>query len=149
VATAGPDQGDAFLKAIGGAASAEGIMVPNAWYPQQTTVGNQEMVQAFLKKYGGDISSISSDVPEGYSVGEVLQQAITKVGSLDQAKIIAELHKDTFTSVQGPVKFDNTGQNTAIQAFLFQWQGGNLVPVYPTSSDPNFKSPKYPRPNWP
>lgn len=149
VATAGPDQGDAFLKAIGGATSAEGIMVPNGWYAQQTTPGNQEMVQAYLKKYGGNISAVSSDVPEGYSVGQVLQQAITKVGSLDQAKIIAELHKDTFTSVQGPVKFDSTGQNTAIQAFLFQWQGGNLVPIYPASTDPNFKTPEYPRPNWP
>jgi branched-chain amino acid transport system substrate-binding protein len=149
VATAGPDQGDAFLKAIGGATSAEGIMVPNGWYAQQTTPGNQEMVQAFLKKYGGDISAISSDVPEGYSVGQVVQQAVTKVGSLDQAKLIQTLHNNTFTSVQGPVKFDNTGQNTAIQAFLFQWQGGNLVPVYPASSDPNFKTPEYPRPNWP
>jgi branched-chain amino acid transport system substrate-binding protein len=149
VATAGPDQGDAFLKAIGGATSAEGIMVPNGWYAQQTTPGNQEMVQAFLKKYGGDISAISSDVPEGYSVGQVVQQAVTKVGSLDQAKLIQVLHNNTFTSVQGPVKFDNTGQNTAIQAFLFQWQGGSLVPVYPVSTDPNFKTPEYPRPNWP
>lgn len=124
-------------------------MVPNGWYPQQTTPGNQAMVQAFLAKYGGDISSISSDVPEGYSVGEVIQQAVTKVGSLDQAKLIAELHKDTFTSVQGPVKFDSTGQNTAISAFLFQWQGGALVPIYPASTDPSFKSPEYPRPNWP
>lgn len=149
VATAGPDQGDAFLKAIGGATSAEGIMVPNGWYAQQTTPGNQEMVQAFLKKYGGDISAISSDVPEGYSVGQVVQQAVTKVGSLDQAKLIQVLHNNTFTSVQGPVKFDSTGQNTAIQAFLFQWQGGKLLPVYPASSDPNFKTPEYPRPNWP
>jgi branched-chain amino acid transport system substrate-binding protein len=149
VATAGPDQGDAFLKAIGGATSAEGIMVPNGWYAQQTTPGNQEMVQAFLKKYGGDISAISSDVPEAYSVGQVVQQAVTKVGSLDQAKLITELHNGTFSSVQGPVKFDSTGQNTAIQAFLFQWQGGNLLPIYPSSTDPNFKAPEYPRPNWP
>lgn len=149
VATAGPDQGADFLKAIGGAASAEGIMVPNGWYAQQTTPGNQEMVQAFLKKYGGDISAISSDVPEAYSVGQVVQQAVTKNGSLDQAKLIATLHSDTFTSVQGPVKFDNTGQNTAIQAFLFQWQSGVLVPIYPSSAGSNFKSPEYPRPNWP
>ena len=115
MATAGPDQGNDFLNAIGGATSAEGIMVPNGWYPQQTTPGNQAMVQAFLKKYGGDISAISSDVPEAYSVGQVLQQAITKIGSLDQAKLIAELHKDTFTSVQGPVKFDSTGQNIVIR----------------------------------
>ena len=33
IATAGPDQGAAFLKAIGGASNAEGVMVPNGWYP--------------------------------------------------------------------------------------------------------------------
>ncbi len=149
VATAGPDQGNDFLHAIGGATSAEGIMVPNGWYPQQTTPGNQAMVKAYLKLYGGDMSAISSDVPEAYSVGQVVQQAITKIGSLNQARLIAELHKDTFTSVQGPVKFDNTGQNVVIEAFLFQWQGGLLVPIYPTTTDPNFKPPEYPRPNWP
>ncbi len=149
VATAGPDQGTAFLSAIGGTADAEGIMVPNGWYPQQTTPGNQAMVSAYLAKYGGDINSISSDVPEAYSVGQVVQQVVTQVGSFDQAKIIAALHSGSFTSVQGPVKFDSTGQNNSIAAFLFQWQGGNLVPVYPASSDPTFKTPEYPRPNWP
>lgn len=149
VATAGPDQGNDFLNAIGGARSAEGIMVPNGWYPQQTTSGNQAMVQAYLKAYGGDIGTINSDVPEAYSVGQVVQQAIAKTKSLDQAKLIAELHKDIFTSVQGPVNFDNTGQNVVIEAFLFQWQGGQLVPIYPNSSDPSFKQPEYPRPVWP
>lgn len=149
VATAGPDQGNDFLNAIGGARSAEGIMVPNGWYPQQTTPGNQAMVRAYLKAYGGDMSAISSDVPEAYSVGQVVQQAIAKIKSLDQTRLIAELHKDTFTSVQGPVKFDSTGQNVVIETFLFQWQGGQLVPIFPLSSDPNFKPPEYPRPDWP
>ncbi len=149
VATAGPDQGNDFLNAIGGARSAEGIMVPNGWYPQQTTPGNQAMVRAYLKAYGGDVSAISSDVPEAYSVGQVVQQAIAKIKSLDQTRLIAELHKDTFTTVQGPVKFDSTGQNIVIETFLFQWQGGQLVPIFPLSSGSNFKSPEYPRPDWP
>jgi len=149
VATAGPDQGNDFLNAIGGARSAEGIMVPNGWYPEQTTPGNQAMVRAYLKAYGGDVSAISSDVPEAYSVGQVIQQAIAKIKSLDQTKLIAELHKDTFTTVQGPVKFDSTGQNIVIETFLFQWQGGQLVPIFPLSSGSNFKPPEYPRPGWP
>ncbi len=149
VATAGPDQGNDFLNAIGGSRSAEGIMVPNGWYPQQTTPGNQAMVRAYLKAYGGDVSAISSDVPEAYSVGQVVQQAIAKIKSLDQTRLIEELHKDTFTTVQGPVKFDSTGQNIVIETFLFQWQGGQLVPIFPLSSGSNFKSPEYPRPDWP
>ena len=149
IATAGPDQGDQFTKAIGGVASAEGIMVPNGgWFAQATTPGNAQMVQEYIAKYGGTADGISSDVAEGYSVGQVIQQAVTKVGSLDNQKIIAALHSGaTYTTVQGPVKFDNTGQNTAATAYLFQWQNGSLVPVYPTNVAS--AQPEYPKPNWP
>ena len=106
------------------------------------------MVQEYLAKYGGTADGISSDVAEAYSVGQVVQQAVTKIGSLDNQKIIAELHSgDTFTTVQGPVKFDSTGQNTAATAYLFQWQNGSLVPVYPTNVAS--AKPEYPKPNWP
>ncbi len=149
IATAGPDQGDQFLTPIGGAKVAEGIMVPNGWYPESSNTGNADMVQAYLAKYGGKAADISADVAEAYSVGQVVQQAIEKTGSLDNAKLIAELHSgDTFQSVQGPVKFDSTGQNTAATAFLFQWQNGALVPIYPSSAT-NAVSPEFPKPNWP
>ncbi len=149
IATAGPDQGDQFLKAIGGATSAEAIMVPNGgWFPQANTTGNAQMVQEYLAKYGGTAADISSDVAEAYSVGQVVQQAATKINSIDNAKLIAELHSsDTYNSVQGPVKFDDTGQNTAATAYLFQWQKGNLVPVYPANVAS--AEPAYPKPNWP
>ena len=149
IATAGPDQGDQFTKAIGGTKAAEAIMVPNGgWFAQATTPGNAQMVQEYIAKYGGTAASISSDVAEGYAVGQVIQQAVTKVGSLDNKKLIAELHSGaTYTTVQGPVKFDNTGQNTAATAYLFQWQNGSLVPVYPTNVAS--AQPDYPRPNGP
>ena len=149
IATAGPDQGDQFLKAIGGAKSAEAIMVPNGgWFPQANTTGNAQMVQEYLAKYGGTAADISSDVAEAYSVGQVVQQAATKINSIDNSKLIAELHSSvTYDSVQGPVKLDDTGQNTAATAYLFQWQSGNLVPVYPANVAS--AQPVYPRPNWP
>lgn len=148
VATAGPDQGSQFTSAIGGANVAEGIMVPNGWYPEQNTPGNQAMVTAYINKYGGTFDGISSDVPEAYSVGQVVAQAVTKNKSLDQAKLIATLHSDTFTSVQGPVKFDSTGQNTQASAFLFQWQGGSLIPIFPSNAQ-SAQKPVFPKPNWP
>ncbi len=149
IATAGPDQGDQFLKAIGGAASAEAIMVPNGWYPESNNPGNADMVKAYLAKFGGTADGISSDVAEAYSVGQVVAQAVTKTGTLDNAKLIAELHSgDTFQSVQGDVKFDSTGQNVAALAYLFQWQKGSLVPVYPPSAQ-GAVAPEFPKPNWP
>ena len=106
------------------------------------------MVQAYLAKYGGTADSISADVAEGYAVGQVVQQAVTKINSLDNAKLIAELHSgDTFTSVQGPVKFDTTGQNVAATAYMFQWQQGKYVPVYPASVAT--VQPEFPKTKWP
>ena len=106
IATAGPDQGTQFLKAIGGASSAEGVLVPNGWWPDLNAPQNATMVQAYIAKYGGDKSGISSDVAEAWSVGQVVAQAVTQNNSLDQTKLIATLHTGTFQSCQGPVKFD-------------------------------------------
>jgi len=149
IATAGPDQGDQFTKAIGGVQSAEGIMVPNGgWFPQANTPGNAQMVQEYLSKYGGTADGISSDVAEAYSVGQVVQQAVTKINSIDNTKLIAQLHSgDTYSTVQGPVKFDDTGQNIAATAYLFQWQKGSLIPVYPANVAT--AEPVYPKPTWP
>ena len=149
IATAGPDQGSAFLNVIGGTQAAEGVMVPNGgWFAEASTPGNAQMVQEYVSKFGGTYDGISSDVAEAYSVGEVVQQAVMKIGTVDNTKLIAQLHSGaTYMTVQGPVKFDSTGQNTAATAYLFQWQSGNLIPVFPG----NVAQAKveYPKPNWP
>jgi branched-chain amino acid transport system substrate-binding protein len=148
IATAGPDQGDQFTKAIGGANVAQGVFVPNGWYAGVTNYQNAQMVQEYIAKYGGTPDSISSDVAEAYAVGQVLEQVVNKIHTLDNKAIIQELHSgDTFNSVQGPVKFDSTGQNTAALAYLFQWQNGSLIPVYPASEAK--ASPLFPKPQWP
>jgi branched-chain amino acid transport system substrate-binding protein len=147
IATAGPDQGTQFLNNVGGTQTAEGIFVPNGWYAELNAPGNQAMVQAYVAKYGGTPDDISADVPEAYSVGQVLQQVVTQNNSLDNAKLIQTLHSGTFDSVQGKVKFDSTGQNTMATAYLFQWQSGKLIPVFPTNVAT--AQPEFPKPNWP
>jgi branched-chain amino acid transport system substrate-binding protein len=140
--------GDDFLKPIGGADSAEGIMFANLWYPTATFPGNAEMVAAYLAQYGGTADGINGDVAEGYSVGQVVEQAVTKINSLDNAKLIDELHSgDTFSTVEGPVKFDDVGQNIVAVASLFQWQKGKTIPVYPESVA--LAPAEFPKPNWP
>jgi len=100
VAAAGPDQGAAFISAVG--------------------AKNSE----YVAQYGGSASDVGADVAEAYSVGQVAEQAITATGGTDNAKIIAYLHSGvTLNSVQGPVKFDSLGENGASAAFMFQWQG--------------------------
>jgi len=149
IATAGPDQGSQFTNAIGGAPSAEGIFVPNGgWYPSINTFQNAQMVKDYLAKYGGTADGISSDVAEAFSVGQVFQQAATNINSIDNAKLITQLHSGkTYQSVQGPVKFNEQGENILGTGYLFQWQKGSLVSVYPASQAT--ASPEFPKPNWP
>jgi branched-chain amino acid transport system substrate-binding protein len=122
-------------------------MNPNGWFAALDNPSNQQMVKDYIAQYGGTPDQINGDVAEGYAVGQVMQQVIEKIKSLDNAKIIAELHSgDTFDSVQGPVKFDDVGQNVAIKAYLIQWQNGKFVPIYPAVTN---GTPEYPKPNWP
>ena len=133
IATAGPDQGTQFIKAVG-ANHTEGIMVPNAWYPSAPFPGNAAMVKAYLAKYGGTAAGMSSDIPEAYSVGQVVQQAVEGTHSLNNKTLIAYLHSHDFTTVQGAVHFSANGQNTAAKSYVFQWQKGQLLPFSLNSS---------------
>ncbi len=134
IATAGPDLGQGFIDAVGGVKNTEGVFVPNGWYPQADTFQNTQMVQDYLAQYGGTANQINADVAEAYSVGQVLEQSVNKIHSINNAKLIPELHSgEVFNTVQGSAQFDDKGRNTLGIAYLFQWQGGQLLPVYPSS----------------
>ncbi len=133
IATAGPDLGQTFVKAVGGVKNTEGTFVPNGWYPQADNFQNVQMVQDYLAQYGGTADQINADVAEAYSVGQVLEQAVNKIQSIDNTKLIALLHSgEVFNTVQGSVQFDSKGRNLLAIAYLFQWQGGQFLPVYPS-----------------
>jgi branched-chain amino acid transport system substrate-binding protein len=124
IAAAGPDQGAAFISVVG-KGNAEGMMVPDGWYPGYDNAASKAVVNEYVAKYGGTPSGVNADVAEAYSVGQVMAEAVTATGGTDNAKIIAYLHSGvTLTSVQGPVKFDSLGENGASAAFVFQWQDG-------------------------
>jgi branched-chain amino acid transport system substrate-binding protein len=133
IAAAGPDQGASFTKAVG-AGNAAGMMVPDGWYPGYANTTSKKMVSEYVAQYGGTASGVNADIAEAYSVGQVVNQAITAVGSVNNAKIISYLHSGvTLQSVQGPVKFDALGENASSDAFVFQWQdsGKNFSQVLP------------------
>jgi len=135
IATAGPDLGQDFINAIGGEKYTEGIFVPNGWYPQADNFQNAAMVQAYIAQYNVPEDQVNADVAEAYSAGQVLQQAIEQTRSLNGNILINYLHKDTsvFNTVQGTAKFAADGHNEQSLAYLFQWQSGQLIPVYPLS----------------
>jgi branched-chain amino acid transport system substrate-binding protein len=124
------------------------VFVPNGgWYPEIKTYQNDQFVSAYLAKYGGKTIDINSGTAQGYAVGQVLEQAVNKTHSIDNAKLIQEMHQDAFDSVQGPVKFSAKGENTVSVAYLFQWQNGQPLVVYPTNKAQ--ENPEYPKKNWP
>ncbi len=134
IAAAGPDQGGAFTSAVG-MRNANGMMVPNGWFPGYHNAASQHMVREYVARYGGTASGVNADVAEAYSVGQVIEQAVTATGGTDNAKIISYLHSGvTLTSVQGPVKFDALGENGAAAAFIFQWQRGSFNQVLPAGT---------------
>jgi len=146
-ATAGPDQGAAFLKAVG-TTNANGVMTANAWYGGYDNPQSKKMVSEYIAKYGGTPSDINSDVAEAYSVGQVAAQAVRATGGTDQAKIIKYLHSGvTLTSVQGPVQFNALGMNVKPVIFVFQWQNGNYAQVLPVGAPGSGKI-QFPKPNW-
>jgi branched-chain amino acid transport system substrate-binding protein len=147
IATAGPDQGAQFVKAVG-SGNENGIFVPNGWYPGFKKSDSQTMVKEYVAKYGGGASGVNADVAEAYSVGQVLAQAVKAKHGFDQQKIIKYLKSGvTLNSVQGPVKFDNLGENLAQKTLTFQWQNGKLVQTIPTKTAGSV-SPIYPKPAW-
>ncbi|HZR39309.1 MAG TPA: hypothetical protein VFB12_04290 [Ktedonobacteraceae bacterium] len=101
----------------------------------------------YIAQYSGRIEDISSDTVQAYAIGQVVEQAVNKIHSIDNARLINELHSDTFNSLQGPVKFSARGENIVEVPYLFQWQNGKLVVVYPASQAKN--KPEYPKPAWP
>ena len=147
-ATAGPDQGGAFLSAVG-KANATGIMTANGWYGGYNNPQSRVMVAEYIAKYGGTASDINSDVAEAYSVGQVAAQAVRATGGTDNAKIISYLHSGvTLTSVQGPVQFNALGENLKPVVFVFQWQNGKYNQVLPVGA-PGSGHIQFPKPNWP
>ncbi len=145
VETTGPDQGADFSGKLG--ANTEGIMVPAGWTADAKAYGNDKFVAAFLAKYGGAAADISADAAEAYSVGQVVDQAATKAGSIDNQKLINTLHSGTYQTVQGPMSFDSTGKpQGGVGVYIEQWQGGKAIFVFPANVAA--AKPEYPKNNW-
>ena len=145
IETTGPDQGASFSDPLG--ANTEGVMVPAGWTASATAYGNDTFVKEYIAKYGGAAADISADAAEAYSVGQVVDQASARANSIDNAKLITQLHSGTYNTVQGPMSFDATGKPVGgVGVYIEQWQNGSAIFVYPTTVA--VKPPEFPKPNW-
>jgi branched-chain amino acid transport system substrate-binding protein len=114
-------------------------------------------VQDFLKRYQAKAPAAGVDTlgfylpPFAYAELQVLADAITKVGSLDQEKIGKYIHATTFRTIVGDVKFADNGEWEKSRLIFVQYRGvsgsdvnqfkepGKAVIVYP----PELRSGKF------
>ena len=132
IATAGPDQG-ARSSRPSAPATRTGSSSPTAGTAASRRPTASRWSRSTSPSTAATPSDVNADVAEAYSVGQVLAQAVQATHGFDKQKIISYLHSGvTLNSVQGPVKFDSLGENTAQQTLTFQWQKGR-----PGADDPD------------
>ncbi len=132
-----------------------GIVAYDVYVPEPTMKfpGTED----FLKRYQQQATAKGIDPlgyylpPYAYSELQILGEAIAKVGSLDEAKLADYIHKTTFHTIVGDVKFADNGEWEKGRVLFVQYQGvvgndvnqfrevGKQVILYP----PEFKSGKF------
>ncbi len=96
--------------------------------------------------FGGSLGDIPEDAANAFTAGQVLQQAVEKIESIDNAELIEELHRGTYETVVGSLSFDETGAPQG-SYLLLQRQGDNFIIVGPgerAEADPLLS----PKPKW-
>jgi branched-chain amino acid transport system substrate-binding protein len=132
-----------------------GIVAYDVYVPEPTM--NFPGIETFLRRYREKAAAAGVDElgfylpPFAYAEMQILGQAIGEVGSLDQAKIAADIHAKSFDTIVGPVKFAENGEWETARILFVQYQGiagndieqfkeaGKQVIVYP----PSLKSGKF------
>jgi branched-chain amino acid transport system substrate-binding protein len=117
-----------FPKAVGPAA-ADGVVTVAHWSPRPQWKGSQAFYDAYVKKYGEDPDYLNSAL--AWMSLEILEKAVAQAG-LDHAKIRDVISKQTFETINGPVRFEGV-QNVVTPTAFVQYQAGKLQVVWPKS----------------
>lgn len=133
------DYRDAF-----GAPGVQGVVGQWALTPKMPYPGAKEFFEAYRKKYGKECAR--GGAAGAYVSLQILEQAIQKVGDLDNEKIRDVIATDTFDTIIGPVRFEK-GINVQWPGDLAQWQNGVYEVIMPKKY--RTAAPIYPKPNWP
>jgi len=128
-----------------GSSNTTAIMSAGDWYPGSTATGSADFTAQYVKAYGGTADTIDNSSAEAYATGQLVEAVAKQTGKIDNATIIATLHKGTWPTLLGDLSWDSTGAPNGT-FHLVQWQGGKLVSVFPAAGAA--ASPVYPKPNW-
>ena len=142
--TSGPSTTGPFEQALG--SKVNGIFTGDGWIQNSKAPQNDQFVTEYHAMFPKE-TDIPGEAAEGYSVGEVLQAAVTATQSLDNTTIATWLHANSVQTVQGLIGWDAIGRPNG-SYLLEQYQSGKLHVVAP-AADPNRDAdPQYPKPTW-
>jgi branched-chain amino acid transport system substrate-binding protein len=119
----------------------EGIFSAISWFPEAPTFQNGELVSRYVQLYQGTAQDVAEDAANAFTAGQVLEQAVANVGSVDNAALIADMHRSTYQTVVGPLNFDAVGKPRGSYMIL-QWLGPTYVGVAPENRQQR-------KPMWP
>jgi len=83
----------------------------------------------FLKKYQAKAKDLGTDLlgyyqpPYSYAAMQILEQAIIATGTVDNDKLAQYIHKTTFKTIVGDVKFDARGEWEKTRLLTVQFRG--------------------------
>jgi branched-chain amino acid transport system substrate-binding protein len=112
-------------------ADAEYFFGATQWEPSVKSPGAPEFTAAYKDKYG---YTPGYHAAGGYGAAQLLQQALEKVGTVDNAKLRQTLATMETATAFGSYKVDDKGSQTAKPSYLIQIQGGERKLVWPDSA---------------
>lgn len=120
-----------------------GMTSMSSWVPKLRFTGSTEFHDAYAQKFNEPPDYLDSAL--AYASCQILQQAVEKVGAIDYEAINNLLRTDTFSTIMGPVSYQNQ-MNVGTPGLLVQWQPSGFEAIYP----PNLATsqPIFPKPEW-
>jgi len=118
---------------------AESVFATSLWEPRSNYPGAMQFYRAYIDAYQ---ESPGYHAGLAYAGGQVLEKAVTEVGSFDREKVRRALFNlDTMTII-GRFGVDKTGKQVRQHTFIIQWQKGRKELVWPAqikTAEPVFK----------
>lgn len=107
--------------------AAEGGFGQTISWPTQNFPGIKELAEAFKSR---GYETLPSYAIVGYSILQVIEQAVQGAKTLDQEKLKAYIYSTEFKTAAGPIKYQDDGTPVYSQLFI-QYQKGKNEVVWP------------------
>ena len=104
-----------------------GVVNYNSWLPEKSMYfeGTKEFFETYTKRaVQAKVDPLGYYLaPFGYTSGQLVEQAIKAVGSLDQKAIAKYLHENTHKTIVGPIAFSADGERKETAVLQAQFRG--------------------------